>query len=176
VFPYVELFVPKHQGILIASKEPLTLDAAHLEKLEMPAPLAERGLDFEDLAGSLLLGPAEIDDLLQERARGLALSTDDVPYLEYATPKGNALGFNFSENVTMLLEHRKGSVAEHLSYAGASPAARERLELKIALRELQLYRPYTLPWLRMLNGIAAKPQNEDTRARFASLLRKWSGQ
>ncbi|WP_437664791.1 fused MFS/spermidine synthase [Sorangium sp. So ce1182] len=173
-FPYLALFVPGHQGIVIASREPLTLRAAHLASLRMPPPLAARGLDFEDLAGSLLLGPAEVDAFLAAAPPG-PLSTDDFPILEFETPKGNALGFNFSEIVTDLMAHRRGGAAAHFVAAGLPPDEAQRMLIKLKLREMKLYRPYTLAWLAILNDISMLDLTEGNRAFFQRQLEAWRG-
>jgi spermidine synthase len=174
-FKYVELFVPGHQGILLASNRPLELDAQYLSSLPMPKPLADKELDFEDLAGSILLDAREVDALLAAEAGAQPISTNDFPFLEFATPKGNALGFNFSDNVSRLLSSRVRAEEAHLHVGdGTPPDVAERLRFKFRVRELKLYRPYSLAWLEVLNRIAAMPLHDETRASLDAMLQKWS--
>jgi spermidine synthase len=97
VFKYVDFYVRGGQGILV-----MTNDAASAH----PNPAAEdvlaRGLQaahatatVPGLQASLVANAAAVDQMLTRRlgpgGERLYLSTDNNLYLEYATPKGNAV-------------------------------------------------------------------------------------
>ena len=103
VFPHVVLFGGGGQGQMIASMQPLDMDFARaqaLSKLAAKTPLATDviGGDFLTLSGEVLLDESKAADFINEQARlagvnpDTLVSSDDSMYLEYATPRNNALG------------------------------------------------------------------------------------
>jgi len=105
-FRYVQLWLPSHQGIVVASDQPLQLWPARLSDLQRS--FGNEEFLFDDrwtLLGELFLTESQVDAFLaaQERAAPVPVSTDLNLFLEYATPRGNALGWNFSENLEAML-------------------------------------------------------------------------
>ncbi len=104
VFPHAAFFVGGGQGLLIASAEPLEFDFARVASLDADPGIREE-LDKLHLGSlSSLLGEMMLHDqsfrevltLLPSRA-GLPLefvSSDNHPYLEYATPLGNTVPYD----------------------------------------------------------------------------------
>jgi hypothetical protein len=97
-FRYVWLYLIGGQGIIVAADDEHAVPrAAYLERLERTEalkPLFELyGGSLRELPRMQLLDPAGIDRLLAgfRLPPGHWVSTDDNLYLEYATPKGNAL-------------------------------------------------------------------------------------
>jgi spermidine synthase len=111
VFPHVSLWVRGGQGLLIASSEPQILDYAHVAEMNAApaaAPLKARLAvpDFFSLLGGLALDDEAMDGALEALRRWigpdlsrLLISSDYFPYLEYATPAGNALRWARESNV-----------------------------------------------------------------------------
>ncbi len=111
VFPHVSLWVRGGQGLLVATNVPQTVDYRHVaamnalpeaaavkEKLQIP--------DFFWLLGSLALDEKALDSGLAQlrgwvgsRVMQFMVSTDLMPYLEYATPSGNALRWARDSNL-----------------------------------------------------------------------------
>ncbi len=98
-FPHVVLFSHGGQGIVVASADPLTLDAAALARLSdsMQGTAALEGVPGADLltmAGKLVLDEAQVAAFVAEESakstRQPFLSTDDAMWLEYSTPRSNA--------------------------------------------------------------------------------------
>ncbi|MFZ0961840.1 MAG: fused MFS/spermidine synthase [Terriglobia bacterium] len=103
VFPHVAFFAGTHQGLLIASPGPLECDTRQVAALDaLPAVRLElRKLGIPSLwplLGELVLFDSSFraaTDALP-RASGIPqdfASTDDRPFLEYQTPKGNTLPY-----------------------------------------------------------------------------------
>jgi spermidine synthase len=104
VFPHVAFFLGPEQGLLIASPAPLECDAGRLAAWEaLPGVHRElAALNVPSLwamLGELVL----IDSSFREATRLLPrlsslpadfTSSDDQPYLEYQTPKGNVLSID----------------------------------------------------------------------------------
>jgi spermidine synthase len=114
VFAHVALFLGPEQGLLIASPDALECDARQVAALEdIPAvrkELADLGIpSLWSLLGELRLFDSSFRQATRAMpaARGLPAdfaSTDDRPYLEYQTPKGNAVRHNTAEVNARLLE------------------------------------------------------------------------
>ncbi len=101
-FRYVQLWVPSHQGVLIASQSPLTVRPERLAELESSFGAEDFHFGWPStLLGELLLDADGTDAFLASQPAA-PLSTDDNLFLEYATPRGNALGWNFDETVARL--------------------------------------------------------------------------
>jgi spermidine synthase len=103
VFPHLALFLGPEQAVLVASSSPLECDYRQINALSNPRVRQE--LDVLGLPSlSCLLGEMALyGDSFQKavaqlpRLSGLPAnfaSTDFLPYLEYQTPKGNALPYN----------------------------------------------------------------------------------
>lgn len=116
VFPHVLLFVGGHQGVLVASHEPLRADAANLrawsESPSIQRALRSSGLEHPYAAfGHLYLDEHGVDRYIEEVAategvdREVLLSTDDRPRLEYSTPRGNLLRDAVEDNMERLRRH-----------------------------------------------------------------------
>ncbi|HUU14464.1 MAG TPA: fused MFS/spermidine synthase [Terriglobia bacterium] len=104
VFPHVAFFLGPEQGVLVASASPLECDYRRISAFDsdprVQAELAAIGVPgMEALLGELMLyGDSMRQALaflprLSGRSQGL-VSTDFRPYLEYRTPRGNALPYN----------------------------------------------------------------------------------
>ncbi len=117
VFPNAALFVGGNQGIVVASDAPLEVSRAHLAELDRVPAVRETlgGATLASLIDRLMISGAELDRFIAESDRAGTLSTDDNLYLEYATPKGNVLGYDRS------IRAMKDLLA---SYRTADPAAR----------------------------------------------------
>ena len=109
VFPHVAFFLGREQGLLIASPTPLTINAHQIRGLDADAGIKKelRILGIPSLAnllGGLMLYGESIRQALSllPQVSGLPpdfVSSDYDPYLEYQTPKGNALPYDtFSLN------------------------------------------------------------------------------
>ncbi len=122
VFAHAALFVGGAQGILVASDAPLLASSARLAGLERRPALAQTlgGRRMVDLFDELLASEEDLDRFVRESREGedpLPVSTDDNLYLEYATPKGNVMGYDASlrETLRMLEAYRtKDPKARHL--------------------------------------------------------------
>jgi spermidine synthase len=114
VFAHVAFFQGPEQGLLIASPDPLECDARQVAALEnIPGVRAELvGLGIPSL-WSLLGEMMLFDSSFRRAADALAgagglpadfVSTDDRPYLEYQTPKGNTAPYDTTKVNVQLLE------------------------------------------------------------------------
>lgn len=117
-FPHVALFVGGGQGQILASMEPLELNYRYLNELSQRlrrqfASLLVPGGDLLTLYGELVLDETGVEKFIAQEAErdgipveGL-VSTDDNMFLEYGTPKGNALQV---DSMTLFLRqfHRLG--------------------------------------------------------------------
>jgi spermidine synthase len=117
VFPHVAFFLGPEQGLLIASPGPLECDARQLAGLEA-LPGVHRELaalnipSLWSMLGELIL----IDSSFREATSTLPrlsslpadfVSSDDQPYLEYQTPKGNTVTFDAARtNQRLLMQFR----------------------------------------------------------------------
>lgn len=92
VFKHVWIYVSGGQGIIVASNDDAALNnQAAMDKLMGSHTLSS--LKLPDLPQTLVAGPQQIDALLARYDPQLKflISTDKNLYLEYATPKGNAM-------------------------------------------------------------------------------------
>ena len=108
-FRYVWLYVIGGQGVLVASNAPQTMMLHHLNG-EAVTDVQTLNEEERELLGGMLLEPADFDYLAQKlRVPQFFIATDNNLYLEYATPKGNALGDEaFIRNIEMLLQLKQG--------------------------------------------------------------------
>lgn len=109
-FPHVALFVGGSQGILVAGKQPLLASRARLLRLDGDARVTATlaGARMEGLLDEMVFSGPELDRFVADTAAdgGELVSTDDNLYLEYATPKGNVLGYHESLDETLRLLER----------------------------------------------------------------------
>jgi spermidine synthase len=121
VFPYAGFFAshgPGLQGIILASDQPLTADYRRLRELDAD-PGVRGALDrirtptMESLLGDMYLYGDSMDQALAFLPRmGLPqnfTSTDFRPYLEYQTPKGNALSHTTIPGNLQFMRDLRGS-------------------------------------------------------------------
>ena len=102
-FRYVWLYVVGGQGVLVASDSVNAMGLYHLDgsAVSDAQPL---NAEAQALQNSMLLEPKDVDYLAQKlRVPQFFVSTDNNLYLEYSTPKGNALPDEvFTSNIEML--------------------------------------------------------------------------
>jgi spermidine synthase len=104
VFPHSAFFLGREQGLLVASPSPLSIDARQIRGLDAdPATQEElkvlRVTSMATLLGGLMLQGESMHRALAllPQTSGLPadfVSSDYFPYLEYQTPKGNALPYD----------------------------------------------------------------------------------
>lgn len=108
VFRNVWLYVSGGQGIIVASNSDIATSGqpAALQKLLNSHTISS--LKMADLPGRLVAGPAQIDAMLQryDRSMSMFVSTDKNLYLEYATPKGNAVMFDTTPVLIQMLTQK----------------------------------------------------------------------
>lgn len=120
VFPHITLWVGGHQGILVASPQPLSSDLARLRAWR-DSPRIARVLRQADMLhpysafGHLYLDEEGIARLIDEVARtegttldGL-ISADMLPRLEYSTPRGNVISDALEQNMGLLRRHAQST-------------------------------------------------------------------
>jgi spermidine synthase len=115
VFPHVAFFLGEEQGLLIASPGPLECDARQVAALDNLPGVAKElaALDIPSLwslLGELMLYDSSFREAtgVLHRVSGLPadfVSSDDRPYLEYQTPKGNTALYDTGAVNRRLLEH-----------------------------------------------------------------------
>ena len=108
VFRNVWLYVSGGQGIIVASNSDMATSgqSAALQKLLNSHTISS--LKMADLPGRLVAGPEQIDAMLQryDRSMSMFVSTDKNLYLEYATPKGNAVMFDTTPVLIQMLTQK----------------------------------------------------------------------
>lgn len=118
-FAHVALFYGGGQGILVSSNEPLVASAQKLDALEKTLGPMRPDRPLSSLAGDVLATGEGLDAFLVAAAAEVGadvndfVSTDDNLYLEYATPRGNVLGWSSREDlVSRIRAHRDvGAIA-----------------------------------------------------------------
>lgn len=111
VFAHVQLFVSTHQGVLVASHEPLTTDYALIEMRNRSRTIQPSLQNVElgnlfTLFGGLVLDDEAMNQALTYLIDEPRVSTDLRPYLEHATPRGNFLSYDtWQTNETWLARH-----------------------------------------------------------------------
>jgi spermidine synthase len=104
VFEYVQLYRVGHQGVILASSQPLIPNRASLVALTERLQMTEVVNLWEgNLSGALdgcLLGSGDVDNFLGGFPSD-TMSTDDNLFLEYHTPKGNVRPYleSFQSNI-----------------------------------------------------------------------------
>lgn len=106
-FHYVWFYVSGGQGIVVASND---IGAGYVDahKGLLSNKLHEGSARVKELEGQLVAGPQQIDAMfksLDPSMRAL-LSTDNNLYLEYATPKGNAVTYDTARVIMRILTAR----------------------------------------------------------------------
>lgn len=97
VFPYVSLYELGGQGIIVASNQPQQSSDFAMQLMKDQAGLMHMlqqvGMEPEDVAAQLVLSPNDVNRMMKMFASSsdFHISTDDNLFLEYSTPKGNAL-------------------------------------------------------------------------------------
>jgi len=136
VFPHLAFFVGPNQGLLVASAAPLQFDYDHVTALEgrpgVSEQLRQAGLpSLMSLAGEIELYDHSMLRALTyfpEHGRQWYVSTDFHPYLEYQTPKGNALAYDaFEDNLAFLRRFRPSALPEDMPTRNLTPARRDLL-------------------------------------------------
>lgn len=115
VFPHVAFFLGPEQGLLIASPDPFLCDAAQIGAMDR-----DPGVQHELAAAEIpslwsLLGEMTLfEDSFQQAVSLIPrlsdlpanfASTDNRPYLEYQTPKGNSIQVDTARINRRFLEH-----------------------------------------------------------------------
>jgi spermidine synthase len=108
VFPHVTLWWNGSQGMLVASLEPIRADYASVARVTPPAamgPVLDSLPLRQPLAlfGDLLLDEAQVDSAIAfvssrigpMLTRNFFVSSDLLPWLEYSTPRGNAVALEY---------------------------------------------------------------------------------
>ncbi len=115
VFPHVAFFQGPHQGLLIASASPLTVDYRRLQEFDSDAGIQQelRAIavpSTASLLGEMVLYGNSMRAALASPSLGThatRVSADLHPYLEYQTPKGNALSYDtIPVNLRFLAQYR----------------------------------------------------------------------
>jgi spermidine synthase len=144
VFPHVAFFLGPEQGLLIASPDPLECDARQVAALEaLPGVRHElAALSFPSLwtmLGELILFDSSFREATSILPRMSSLpadftSSDDQPYLEYQTPKGNALTYDAAKvNQQMLMHFRPPQLPAELVVRNLASAGDRDLVLGFLL-------------------------------------------
>ena len=120
VFPHVALFYGGHQGILVASMQPLSASEARVQALQLrPEVIAKTpgNRPLMSLLDDVLVADSDLDRFLEDSAREAGqplaelVSTDGNLYLEYATPRGNVLPWAAREALVAKILEFKSSVS-----------------------------------------------------------------
>ncbi|HLY63657.1 MAG TPA: fused MFS/spermidine synthase [Terriglobia bacterium] len=113
VFPHVAFFMGPEQGVLIASSAPLSIDARQTLAFDADPKIQKEMKVLGVSSMASLLGELMLEGESMRRALsflpglsglpGNFASTDFYPYLEYQTPKGNALPYDtYSSNLQFM--------------------------------------------------------------------------
>ena len=103
-FKYVWFYVSGGQGIVVASNNPAATPGDK-QKQVLEQTMQDQDITIPDLEKRLLADPQQIDAMLEnfDPSMRALLSTDNNLYLEYSTPKGNALRYDTVERNLRLL-------------------------------------------------------------------------
>lgn len=108
VFRNVWVYVSGGQGVIVASNDDSALDnGAAMEKLMKSHPISS--IKLTELPHTLVAGPEQVDALIKRYDPDLRffVSTDKNIYLEYATPKGNAMR---EDSMPLLIQMLEGKL------------------------------------------------------------------
>ena len=106
VFKNVWIYVSGGQGIIVASNDDAAVhNQAAVQKLLSGHTISD--IDVKQLPGKLVATPAQVDAMIQryDPSMSFFISTDKNLYLEYATPKGNAMR---EDSMTTIIDMLKG--------------------------------------------------------------------
>jgi spermidine synthase len=102
VFPYVGLWLYGHQGMMVASAQPLVLDGARRPELDRRFRSTRL---VDDLYASILVSPAGLARLINDFHP--AINTDHNRWLEYSTPRYQSSSFDWlSHNSRLFSQYR----------------------------------------------------------------------
>lgn len=104
VFKYVWVYVSGGQGVIVASNDESSIEnEIAVQKLLSSHTISN--IDVSQLPGKLIAGPKQVDSLIKryDPSMNFFVSTDQNLYLEYATPKGNALTLDTTEVIVRML-------------------------------------------------------------------------
>ncbi|MEJ5027575.1 phosphatase PAP2 family protein [Comamonas sp. MYb69] len=107
VFKNVWVYVSGGQGIIVASNDDVAIDN-ELAVQRLLTGHTISSIDVRQLPGKVVAGPAQVNALLSsfDPSMSFFVSTDRNLYLEYATPKGNAITY---DSVTQIVNMLKGA-------------------------------------------------------------------
>jgi spermidine synthase len=115
-FKYVWVYFSGGQGVVVASNSKRAVDNERaVQLLEKSPSTGVYKLDVREIQKRLIADPARIDALLSEFDPTLQsiVSTDANLYLEYSTPKGNAVREDtVSKNLSLLRGRNQGGLVE----------------------------------------------------------------
>jgi spermidine synthase len=132
-FPHVALFYDGGQGQMLASDQPISLDWARLQaSLQWTSKgIAMTPEALYTITANMLLDEEGVEHLVErgtrlparaaELARRYVVDSDLWPYLEYATPKGNAM--DLREQVVGMLHYEMAPRPMHLNLRNVPPDA-----------------------------------------------------
>lgn len=106
-FKYVWVYVSGGQGILVASNDEGALHAEGRKLLASGHAISS--LNVQDLPKTLIASPVQVDAFIQrfDPSMQAFVSTDKNLYLEYATPKGNAVREDTASILIGMLQGRE---------------------------------------------------------------------
>ncbi len=109
VFKYVWVYVSGGQGIIVASNADSSIgNRVAVQRLLKSHTISN--IDINQLPGKLVASPAQVDSLIKkyDPTMNFFVSTDQNLYLEYATPKGNAMTIDSADAIVKMLQGEKG--------------------------------------------------------------------
>jgi spermidine synthase len=165
-FQYVQLWLPGHQGVLIASNRPFTVVEARLEEVKRTFPSEEFfGGDFRTALGELLLTSEQLDAFLADAARQgpIPISTDTNLHLEFSTPRGNALGWNYNENFEALARY---SQPDWEALLGSLAERDPSIIWYASLGRANFHLPHSPPWHQTIDQALGLVPDAATRAQL----------
>ena len=171
VFPHVTLWISGHQGVLIASEQPLCADAQAIAGWTAgPVGVIAREaglLSPLSALGHLYLGTEDVDRLaadvaaLEEVPEDALISSDERPRLEYSTPRGNMLPHAVADNLLLVKRYAMTRLQPLISDGGEA-ALREAVQAYAALERgfARLAREHAARAGRFLDGEAHRALKE----------------
>ncbi len=174
VFPHVAFFLGPEQGVLIASGSPFECDYRQIETYDGD-PGVRQELELLGLPSiSSLLGELMLYDDSLRRAVSLLpdvggpgvdfVSTDFHPYLEYQTPKGNALPYDtVPRNIELMQSLRPPPLPPDLPIRNLPSDNEQNLILGFVLEERGDLRGAVESFLLVDGPARARGQAEITR-------------
>jgi len=169
-FRYVQFWLPSHQGVLIASNQPLQVLEPRLDEVLQKFPPEDFfGGDARTVLGEMLLTSDQLDAYLADAQRDgpLPLSTDTNLYLEFSTPRGNVLGWNYDENFEALARFSK---PDWEGLLGPLTRKDPAILWYAKLGRSNFLAPYTSQWHQAVDEALGLVPDTDTRARIKQHL------